>query len=292
MPNAYQYTQTIDEANEARAAVVTAGGAGIGRAAALALAARGIDVAIVDVDVDRGAEAKARIEALGRRAVAIQADMMSTEDVAGAIAAADEHFGRLDVLVNNAGGVRAARFLEQSERSWRRHIEMNLVSALAATAAVAPVMIRGGRGGSIVNVSSIEGSRAAPMFAVYAACKAAMVSFTRTMALELAEHGIRTNAVAPDWIRTPGNSGYPSGPVPDPLPPRPAELRARLDAYVPLGREGTADECAEVIAFLCSPAASYVNGVVVPVDGGTWASSGWTRTDVGGWSLFGHDSPL
>jgi NAD(P)-dependent dehydrogenase (short-subunit alcohol dehydrogenase family) len=152
-------------------------------------------------------------------------------------------------------------------------------------------MIRGGRGGAIVNVSSIEGTRAAPMFAVYAAAKAALLSFTRTMALELAEHGIRTNAVTPDWIRTPGNTGVGDGPIPDPLPTRPPELETRLNAYVPLGREGTAEECAEVIAFLCSPAASYINGVVLPVDGGTWASSGWTRT-AQGWSLFGPDSPF
>ena len=273
-------------------AVVSGGGAGIGRAAALALAARGADVAVLDVDADRAAEVVARIEAVGRRGLALPADVLQSDDARRAIADADECFGRIDILVNNVGGVRPHRFVDQSEQSWRRHLEINLVSALVATSAAAPVMIRGGRGGSIVNVSSIEGTRAAPMFAVYAACKAAMISFTRTMAVELAEHGIRSNAVTPDWIRTPGNSGVPEGPVPDELPPRPAELQDRLDAYVPLGREGTADECAAVIAFLCSPAASYVTGAIVPVDGGTWASSGWTRTDDGGWSLFGHDSPL
>jgi NAD(P)-dependent dehydrogenase (short-subunit alcohol dehydrogenase family) len=274
-----------------QAAVVTAGGAGIGRATALALAGRGVDVAVLDIDPDRAAQTVAGVEALGRRGLALAVDMLETDAILGAVGAADEHFGRLDILVNNAGGVRPARFVEQSERSRRRHIEMNLVSALTTTGAAVPAMIRGGRGGAIVNVSSIEGTRAAPMFAVYAAAKAALLSFTRTMAVELAEHGIRTNAVTPDWIRTPGNSGVGDGPIPDPLPARPPELEARLDAYVPLGREGTAEECAEVIAFLCSPAASYVNGVVLPVDGGTWASSGWTRTEHG-WSLFGPDSPV
>ena len=191
--------------------------------------------------------------------------------------------------MNNAGGVRARRFLEQSPRSWRRHIDINLVSMLAATSAAAPIMIREGGGGSIVNVTSIEGTRAAPMFAVYAACKAGVISFTRTMALELAEHGIRVNAIAPDWTRTPGNSGLRDGPVPDPLPPRAPQMESRLAAYIPLGREGLVEECGNVAVFLCSELASYVTGVLIPVDGGTWASSGWTRSTDGGWSLFGAD---
>jgi NAD(P)-dependent dehydrogenase (short-subunit alcohol dehydrogenase family) len=270
-------------------AVVTGGGGGIGRAAALALARRGADVAILDIDQGRAEEAAAAVDALGGTGLALPTDVLQTEAIVEAVAAADAAFGRIDFLVNNAGGVRPGRFVEQPERSWRKHIDMNLVSTLTATSAAATVMIRGGRGGAIVNVSSIEGSRAAPMFAVYGACKAAMLSFTRTMAVELAEHGIRTNAVTPDWIRTPGNSGIMAGPVPAEYPPRPPELVARLGAYVPLGREGSEAECGEVIAFLCSPEASYVNGATVPVDGGTWASSGWTRDTKGGWSLFGTD---
>jgi NAD(P)-dependent dehydrogenase (short-subunit alcohol dehydrogenase family) len=274
---------------DGQAAVVTGGGGGIGRVAALALARRGADVAILDIDAGRAEEAAAAVEALGGRGLAVPTDVLQAEAIVDAVAAADAAFGRIDILVNNAGGVRPGRFVEQSERSWRRHIDMNLLSMLTATSAAARVMIRGERGGAIVNVSSIEGSRAAPMFAVYGACKAAMLAFTRTMAVELAEHRIRTNAVTPDWIQTPGNSGIMSGPVPADLPARPAELVQRLGAYVPLGREGTDDECGEVIAFLCSPEASYVTGATVPVDGGTWASSGWTRDTNGGWSLFGTD---
>ncbi|HVX18818.1 MAG TPA: SDR family oxidoreductase [Acidimicrobiales bacterium] len=272
-----------------QAAVVTGGGAGIGRAAALALARRGADVAVIDIDPERAAEAVEAVTALGRRATAFQADATDVDAVARAVAAADDHFGRIDVLVNNVGGVRAARFVDQSERSWRRHIDINLVSALAATSLAATAMVRDGRSGAIVNVSSIEGTRAAPMFAVYGACKAALLSFTRSMAVELGPHGIRTNAVTPDWVRTPGNSGVRSGPVPEPLPSRPAAVERRLAAYVPLGREGLAEECGNVIAFLASPEASYVNGAVIPVDGGTWASSGWNQLPDGGWSLFGSE---
>jgi len=274
---------------EGKVGVVTGGGAGIGRAAALALARRGADVVIVDIDTARARSVADEVQALGCTGLAVSADVRDQATIVAAIDTADARFGRLDILVNNAGGVRPGRFVDQSERSWRRHIEINLISMFTATSEAARVIIRGGAGGAIVNVASIEGTRAAPMFAVYGACKAAMLSFTRTMAVELAEHGIRTNAVAPDWVRTPGNSGILAGPLPDELPQRSEAMARRLQAYVPLGREGLDTECGEVIAFLCSPAASYVNGAAVPVDGGTWASSGWTRTPAGTWSLFGAE---
>lgn len=274
---------------EGSIAVVTGGGAGIGRAAALALARRGADVSIIDIDAERAESVVDEIQLIGRSGLAVVADVMDQTAVIAAIDRTDGRFGRVDMLVNNAGGVRPGQFVDQTERSWRKHIEINLVSMLTATSAAAKLMIRGGTGGAIVNVASIEGTRAAPMFAIYGACKAAMLSFTRTMAVELAEYGIRTNAVAPDWVRTPGNSGIIAGPVPDPLPPRPEAMARRLENYVPLGREGFDVECGEVIAFLCSSAASYVTGATVPVDGGTWASSGWTRTPDGMWSLFGAE---
>jgi NAD(P)-dependent dehydrogenase (short-subunit alcohol dehydrogenase family) len=134
---------------------------------------------------------------------------------------------------------------------------------------------------------SIEAVRAAPNYAVYAACKAAVVSFTRTMALELAEHGIRVNAIAPDVVDTPGILGVPSGPVPDPLPARSSEADAAIRGYIPLGRPGIPDDCAGAAVFLCSELSRYVTGVTLPVDGGTWASGGWVRApDAGAWQLF------
>jgi NAD(P)-dependent dehydrogenase (short-subunit alcohol dehydrogenase family) len=267
-----------------QAAVVTGAGGGIGQGIALGLARFGADVAVLDIDPERAARSASAIEELGRAALALAVDVMDSDGVRGAIAQAADHFGRLDILVNNAGGVRAAKFLEQSERSWRRHIDINLVSMLTATAASVPLMIDTG-GGSIVNVTSIEGFRAAPMYAVYAACKAGMVNFTRTMALELAEHNVRVNAIAPDQTITPGLRGNRAGPVdPSTWYERSADSAWR---GVPLGREGVVEECAAAAVFLCSKMAGYVTGDTIHVDGGTNASSGWGRDRQGGWSLPG-----
>ena len=184
------------------------------------------------------------------------------------------------------GGVSGRPFLEQSERSWRRHIDINLVSMLAATHAAAPIIIRGGRGGAILNVASIEAERAAPNFAVYAACKAWMVSFTKSMAIELSGHGIRVNCISPDHTVTPGNQGNRAGPV-DPASWRthsPEEIDA-MNRLIPLGREGVDSECGDAAIFLFSSQSSYVTGVVLPVDGGTAAAGGWVRGRNGKWTL-------
>jgi NAD(P)-dependent dehydrogenase (short-subunit alcohol dehydrogenase family) len=168
------------------------------------------------------------------------------------------------------------------EPSMRRHVEINLVSMFVATQAVATAMIDAGGGGSVVNVASIEAFRAAPMFAVYAACKAGMVSFTRTMALELSEHHIRVNCIAPDHTVTPGLRGNRTGPVD---PGTWADSPGEWSRVVPLGREGLVEECASTVVWLCSKMSDYVTGDTIHVDGGTWASSGWLRRHEGGWTL-------
>ncbi len=270
-------------------AVVTGGGGGIGRAIALAYASVGAHVVIGDIVPERCEETAARIREMGRQALPVPTDVTDTNQVRELLDKADKHFGRLDILVNNAGGVSRKPFMEQSERSWRRVIDLNLVSMLAATSAAVPVMVRGQRGGSIVNVSSIEASRAAPNYAVYAACKAGMLNFTRTMALELADHGIRVNAIAPDYTVTPGVRGNMTGPV-DPATwikptPQQDDVTARR---IPLRRAGIDTECGNVAVFLSSAMSSYVTGAVIPVDGGSWASSGWVRDKAGKWSLIGE----
>ena len=269
-------------------AIVTGGGAGIGRAIALSLASVGANIVIADRIPERGAEVVQRVTEMGREALALTTDMSDSSQVENMVAAAMAHFGRIDMLVNNVGGVRPKPFAEQSESSWRRLIDLNFVSMLAATSAVIPHLIAGGRGGSILNISSIEASRAAPQFAVYAACKAAMLNFTRTMALELADHHIRVNAIAPDYTVTPGLRGNVSGPVDPATWIQPSELDEQATAKrIPLGRSGLDSECGQAAVYLCSGMSSYVTGTVLPVDGGTWASAGWLRNNDGKWTLNG-----
>jgi len=260
-------------------AFVTAGANGLGEGIAMSVARFGAHVAIADTDQGNGERVVAAVRALGRGALFLHVDVTDGEALTAAVDAAFAHFGRIDLLANNAGGSRRRAFLDHSPRSWRRYIDLNFVSMLTATQAAARHMIAGGRGGTIVNVASTEGLRGAPGFAVYAACKAAMISFTRTMALELSGHGIRTHALAPDMIATPGLQPYYDAASAD-------ELAAR-DRYIPLGRLGTTDEFGAVVVFLASKMAAYLNGLVLPVDAGALASSGWTRSPTTGeWNLY------
>lgn len=261
-----------------RVAVVTGGANGIGEGIAMTLAQAGADVAIVDNDRANAERVTGAIAALGRRARVVEVDLLATDaadKVADEVQAA---FGRVEILVNNVGGSRQTPFLQQSERSIRRHVDLNFMSFLFLTQRLAAMMVAGGRGGAIVNVASTEALRAAPGFAVYAACKAAMVNFTRTMALELAEHHIRSHALAPDMVMTPG------------LAPKLGEqapaLTDAMHRYVPLNRMGSIEEVGDLVAFLVSDLSSYLNGVTLPVDGGVTAAAGWYRDPAGEWCLY------
>jgi NAD(P)-dependent dehydrogenase (short-subunit alcohol dehydrogenase family) len=271
---------------DGQAAFVTGGGGGIGRAIAIRLAEAGADVAIFDIIAERAEEAAERVRGSGRRALAITGDVMDASALNAAVAKAADSFGRIDILVNNAGGVAARPFLDQSERSMRKHIDINLMSMLIATQAAARHMVDAERGGSIINVASIEAVRAAPNFAVYAACKAGMLSFTKSMAVELSAHEIRVNCIAPDHTVTPGNQGNRAGPV-DPASwiKHGDEHADAMNRLIPLGREGIDLECGDAAVFLASAMSSYITGVLLPVDGGTGAASGWVRGRNGKWTL-------
>lgn len=273
-------------------ALITGGGTGIGLAAATEMGLLGAKVAICGRRPEPLRQAVAALESQGIEAYGAPCDIREADAISEYVDSVLDRFERIDILVNNAGGTARKPFLNQSERSWRRHIDLNLVSVLAATSAVAPIMIEGGRGGSIINISSIEGTRAAPEYAVYAACKAAVLNLTRTLALEFADHGIRVNALTPDYIDTPGLRGNVTGPV-DPatwLEPGPAQ-QAATARRIPLGRPGHAEECAAAALFLASDLASYLTGVTLPVDGGCSASSGWLRDSTGRWTLTGDIPP-
>jgi 3-oxoacyl-[acyl-carrier protein] reductase len=240
-------------------AVVTGGGAGLGRGIAAGLAAFGADVAIWERDPATCASAAEEVDGL-----ALVTDVREAEQVDAAVEGTVARYGRIDVLVNNAGGVFPSSLLEVSEKGMDALYRANLKHVLLCTQRVGRVMVEGGEGGSVINVTSIEGVRAAPGYAAYAAAKAGVINLTRTAALELAPHGIRVNCLAPDLTETEGLRA---------LAPE-SQLAAFAD-MVPLGRPGHVDEMAGAAVFLASGLSSYVTGQVLHVDGGTEAARGW-----------------
>lgn len=242
-----------------RVAVVTGAGSGIGRGIAAGLAAFGARVAIWEKDPDTCAEAAEEIDALG-----LPTDVRESAAVDEALARTTSQLGQVSILVNNAGGVFWSGILETSENGWDALYRSNLKHVLLCTQRVARSMVDAGVGGSIMNVTSIEGVRAAPGYAAYAAAKAGVINYTKTAALELAPHGIRVNALAPDITMTEGIRAL--------MPP---DAEAGIGHTVPMGRPGHVDEMAGAAVFLASDLSSYVTGETLHVDGGTHAAGGW-----------------
>jgi 3-oxoacyl-[acyl-carrier protein] reductase len=255
-------------------AVVTGGAGGLGEAITVDLAENGVRVALVDRDGAAVERIRARIAALGTDSVALVGDAREPEVLDELFDAAAARWQRLDHLVNVVGGTFRAPFAEQSPRAWDALLRTNLTHVLHATSRAIPAIRAGGRGGSIVNITTIEGYRAAPNFAVYSAAKAAVAQFSRTIALELAPDGIRVNCVAPDMAPTPGMLGisvsddavHSDHPILDPLNVRIA---------IPMGRLGAPSDISNAVVFLLSGLSSYVTGTTIHPDGGTFASSGW-----------------
>ena len=250
---------------DGRVAVVTGGGSGIGRGIAKGLAAFGARVAIWERDPDTAAAAAAEVADAGGTSLGLTVDVREGEQVAAALATTAAELGPVDILVNNAGGVFRAPLLETSENGIDALYRANLRHVIVCTQQVARSMVADGRPGSIMSVTSIEGVRAAPGFAAYAAAKAGVINFTKTAALELAPHGIRVNALAPDFTWTEGLAAIMGGP---PDGPESAPM-------VPMNRVGHVDEMAGAALFLASDLSSYVTGQTLHVDGGTHAAGGW-----------------
>jgi 3-oxoacyl-[acyl-carrier protein] reductase len=241
-------------------ALVTGAGGGIGQAAALELARHGADVAVHFHNNEAGAsETARRAVALGRKAAIFKGDLAQRDEASALVAAVLAHFGRVDVLVNNAGDLVERRpLLEMPEALWRKVIDLNLSSAFFVTQAVAPGMIERTRG-VIVNVSSLAAHNGGgPGALAYAAAKGGLVSLTKAMAKELAAKGVRVNCVAPGLI---GQTSFH-----DRFTAR--EAFAAAEKTVPMGRAGTPEEVARVIAFLCGPDATYLAGETVEINGG------------------------
>jgi len=258
-----------DVSLDGKVAIVTGGARGIGRAIALGLAAFGAEVAVCDRDEANQAETVAALRGLGRAPVAALLDVRDADAVQAFVQQVVDAHGRVDVLVNNAAGTFYAHFVDTSPKGVATMVDENFLSVTHFVRAVVPVMAPGG---SIVNVTSIEAHRAAPGFGTYAAMKAAVTSLTKTLSLELAPKGIRVNAIAPDAIRTPGDHDLAeSATQGDPM---------AYGAKVPLGW-GEADDCAGAAVYLASQLGKWVTGTVLHVDGGAFASSGWSRREDG-----------
>lgn len=252
-------------------AVVTGGGAGLGRACAEALAGCGAAVALLERDAERAEATAAALTGAGAEVMALTCDVREQEQVDAAVEAVLRRHGRITHLVNNAGGVIHQAFAESTPRRWESMWRANLLSALLTTRRVEPHL---GEGSAIVNVTSIEAHRAAPDFAVYAACKSGLASLTASLALELAPR-VRVNAVAPDLIDTEGlRAVMPGG-------------REPSGAHIPLRRAGRPEELAHAVLFLLSPLSSYITGTTIHVDGGTTAAAGWVPDGHGHYTLTG-----
>ena len=245
-----------------RTAIVTGGGRGMGRAIAIRFAELGANVTVAGRHIETLDPAAAEIEAFGVKALAHVTDIRDTAQVEAMVAATIERFGRIDFLVNNAGGQFPARPSEISDRGWRAVVDLNLNGTWNVISRVTPHLIaqKSGAVVNIVHVYSFE--RGAPQFLHSGAARAGVVSMTRTLANYWARHHVTVNALAPGSIATEGlrEKEYSQLDTPD--------YEQHQVADIPAHRLGERDEMAEICAFLCSPAARYINGAAIVADGG------------------------
>jgi 3-oxoacyl-[acyl-carrier protein] reductase len=239
---------------EGVSALVTGGSRGIGMAIAKALAASGAKVTLMDVLAD---DPEAVLEATGHpgRCCFVEGDVTSADDAKAAVDAAVGHAGGLDVLVNNAGITRDQLLMRMKDADWDQVMDVNLKGTYLMTKAASRRLMKSSRG-RLINVASVVGLMGNAGQSNYAASKAGMVGFTKSIARELAGRGVTANAVAPGFIETDMTASLPEG------------AAEQLQAQIPLGRLGTVEDVASVVVFLASSEAAYVTGQVIPVDGG------------------------
>ncbi|OBH98643.1 SDR family NAD(P)-dependent oxidoreductase [Mycobacterium sp. E2733] len=253
-----------------RVAVVTGGGGGIGAATARLFAQHGAHVVIVDIDSGLAAGTVDDIAASGGSAVAVVSDVRDADAVDDLARSVLDRYGRADVLVNNVGHWlrHPGNFVDTDPQFWDELYRINLHHVFLVTHAFLPAMVAR-RAGAIINVSSVEGLRGYPEDPVYAAFKAAVIQFTRSLAVQVGVHGVRVNAIAPDVtesLQVPYSQWLS------------AEEQTQWPRWVPVGRMGVPEDQADVILFLASDLSAFVTGHTIPTDGGTGAAGGWFRS--------------
>ncbi len=240
---------------ENKVALVTGAARGIGKAVALTLAGEGADIAVSDVNLE-GAESTAEeIESLGRRTLISRVDVSKIKEVNETVDKILDKFGRIDILINNAGITADSLLIRMKEADWDKVIEINLKGAFNCLKAVAKPMMKA-RSGKVVNMASVIGLIGNVGQANYAASKAGVIGLTKSLARELAPRGINVNAVAPGFIKTPMTEKLSD------------EVKEEMCKRIPLNRFGAPEDVAEVVLFLVSDRAAYVTGQVINVDGG------------------------
>ena len=243
---------------EGRVCVVTGAGSGIGAEAARQLAAAGAHVALLDRDREGAVSVAAEITAAGGRAIGIQADVTRVGEIAAAAGRVEQELGACQILVNNAAVLSGDGLMDVKLEKWNDLIAVNLTGALLCTQAFARQMIKKGRGGGIINVTSIAGQQPMPYGGGYSVSKAGLSMLTRVMTVELAGYQIRSNAVAPALVRTAlSESAY-----------RNPDIARKREQMVPASRISSPHDLATIILFLASDRSSYINGQEILVDGG------------------------
>jgi NAD(P)-dependent dehydrogenase (short-subunit alcohol dehydrogenase family) len=249
---------------QGRVAAITGGALGIGRATARLFAEEGATVALGDVQLEAAQKVAQEIERGGGKAIAIGLDVGDAAQVQAFVDRVAGEFGRLDVMFANAGIAHSAPFLEHPEAQWHRVLRVNLTGVFLCGQAAARQMVRQGGGGRIITTASINAFRGVENLVGYNAAKAGVIELTRTMAVELAQHRITVNAIAPAQIDTRLTRTLPE------------EARRRRVERIPMGRFGEPEEVARVALFLASDDASYVTGHTLAVDGGYLAGGLWS----------------
>lgn len=240
-----------------KVALVTGAAQGIGKAIALLLAEKGADVVVSDINVEKAQETAREVEEKGRKSMALKVNVADPDEVEQMVETIIEKFSRIDILVNNAGITRDKLLLRMSSEDWDAVLDVNLKGVFNCTKSVIKYMSKQ-RSGKIVNIASVVGLMGNVGQANYAASKAGVIGFTKTVAREFAQRGININAIAPGYIQTPMTEVLPE------------KVKEELMRLIPMGRLGQPEDVAQAVLFLVSEASNYVTGQVLNVNGGIY----------------------